>query len=123
MCEQLKSAGNRCEVFTVLVFCALFILSTLFVLYIIIGYPLLLSRLAHRGKPVRKLWTPRTVSVVIAVRNGEHYIRAKLESLLALDYPEDLIDITVVSDRSTDLTDDIVREFSDPRIRLVRIPA
>jgi cellulose synthase/poly-beta-1,6-N-acetylglucosamine synthase-like glycosyltransferase len=41
---------------------------------------------------------------------------------LALDYPADKIDIIVLSDGSTDRTDEIVRGFADPRIQLFRAP-
>jgi cellulose synthase/poly-beta-1,6-N-acetylglucosamine synthase-like glycosyltransferase len=38
---------------------------------------------------------------VIAVHDGERFIGAKLDSVLALDYPRELMEILVVSDGST----------------------
>lgn len=91
-------------------------------LYIAVGYPLLLGLMARlRAKPVFKSRQRKTVSVVIAAYNGERFIGAKLDSVLALDYPRDLLEILVVSDGSTDRTDSIVREFAPQGVRLLRV--
>jgi cellulose synthase/poly-beta-1,6-N-acetylglucosamine synthase-like glycosyltransferase len=63
-----------------------------------------------------------SVSIVLAVYNGELFIRKKLECLLALKYPRDLVKILVVSDGSTDGTDDIVESFAGQGVRLLRAP-
>ena len=55
---------------------------------------------------------PATVSVILPVYNGERWIAAKLESILALNYPAELVEILVVSDGSTDGTEEIVRRFA-----------
>jgi cellulose synthase/poly-beta-1,6-N-acetylglucosamine synthase-like glycosyltransferase len=49
------------------------------------------------------------------------YLRAKLESLAALDYPADQIEILVYSDGSTDGTDAVARAIAaaDGRVRLL----
>ncbi len=91
------------------------------ILYVLAGYPLLLSCLAKRqSRTIRKDSAERTVSIVIAARNGEKFLRSKLESILASDYPHDLMQITVVSDGSDDHTDDIAREFADRSVVLFR---
>lgn len=77
----------------------------LFVVYVLIGYPLLAAHAAgRRARPVRKKFTPLSVSVLLAVRNGESALDAKLTSLLELDYPPSLLEIFVLSDGSTDGT-------------------
>lgn len=92
-------------------------------LYILVGYPLLLSKWRNFGPPVRKDPDFRTtVSVLLAVYNGEQFIAKKLDNLLSLDYPADLLDIVVVSDGSTDATDRIVLSYADRKVRLVRVP-
>jgi poly-beta-1,6-N-acetyl-D-glucosamine synthase len=100
-----------------------FLSAALLVLYVLFGYPLLLAwRARRRSRPVRKEWTPRTVSVLLPVYNGERWIRAKLESIRALQYPQDLIEVIVVSDGSVDRSAAIVRELAFPNVRLIELP-
>src|SRR5580692_2461895 len=102
---------------------ALFCAAAVMGLYIVIGYPLLLGLMARlRPKPVLKSRQRKTVSVVIAAHNGERFIGAKLDSVLALDYPRELMEILVISDGSTDRTDSIVQEFAPQGVRLLRVP-
>ena len=102
----------------------LFIISSSLALYILIGYPILLAFWAsYFGKPIRKQEITDSVSVIIAVRNGERWLRAKLESVLALDYPPDKLEIIVVSDGSTDRTEQIAQSFSDRRVHLLTVGA
>jgi cellulose synthase/poly-beta-1,6-N-acetylglucosamine synthase-like glycosyltransferase len=94
-----------------------------FVLYVVLGYPLLLASAKNAAPAVRKDPSFRTtVSVVLAVHNGEEFITAKLESLIGLHYPADLLDILVVSDGCTDGTDRIVERFAARGVRLLRLP-
>jgi cellulose synthase/poly-beta-1,6-N-acetylglucosamine synthase-like glycosyltransferase len=99
-------------------------IGTAIVFYIIIGYPLLLAFFFRRSAPpVRKdMGFRTTVSVLLAVHNGERFIRKKLECLLALNYPAELMEILVVSDGSTDTTEAIVESSADRRVRLLRAP-
>jgi len=102
----------------------LFLLSSSLGFYVLIGYPLLLAIQArYFGKPVRKRDIVESVSVLIAVRNGERWLRQKLESVLALNYPPDAREIIVISDGSTDRTEEIARSFSDRGVRLLTVPA
>lgn len=82
----------------------------------------LLSRLA----PVPKAWAdpPQwpTVTILVPAYNEEDSIAGTLESLLALDYPVDRREIIVMSDASTDRTDEIVQGFAARGVRLVRMP-
>jgi cellulose synthase/poly-beta-1,6-N-acetylglucosamine synthase-like glycosyltransferase len=100
-----------------------FLLGSAFVFYALIGYPLLLWVLArHWPKPVLKRFDPRTVTILLPVHNGEKWLRAKLDSILALNYPRDLIQTIVISDASQDGTDAIAGEFSASGIELIRVP-
>jgi len=75
--------------------------------YAYFGYPLLLllcERLLGRNRPVLKRHATPTVSILIAARNEEATLPAKLQNLRALDYPAHLIETIIVSDGSTDST-------------------
>jgi poly-beta-1,6-N-acetyl-D-glucosamine synthase len=101
----------------------LFLLSLAFILYVVAGYPLILSVMARYSRAsIDKRANFKSISAIIAVRNGAPWIRRKLESILSADYPLELIDILVVSDGSEDETDDIVRQFESRRVRLLRVP-
>lgn len=100
-----------------------FIVSVAFVFYVMAGYPLLVALLAFFPAPevqIRKNY--RTVSVLIPVHNGERWIRRKLNSLFAMDYPRELLEIIIISDGSTDGTDAIVSEYADRGVVLLSIP-
>jgi poly-beta-1,6-N-acetyl-D-glucosamine synthase len=93
-------------------------------LYTYAGYPVLIALLA-RLFPLRpKLdpaWTP-SVSVCMTVYNGAAFVDRKIESLLAMDWPRERLEILVYSDGSSDDSDAKVRAWSarDPRVRLLR---
>lgn len=102
----------------------LFALGAIMIAYTILGYPLVLalSTAVRRRKAEPRQWIPRTVTVLLAVRNGEAWIARKLESLLALDYPPSLLHILVLDDGSTDATARIVRLVTNPMVELVTLP-
>lgn len=81
------------------------------VLYVYLGYPLLLalwSRLAPR--PVaRRSWEP-TVSLVIAARNERAAIARKIDNCLALDYPPEKLQVVLSLDAPSDGTDRVAHE-------------
>ncbi len=101
----------------------IFFAAAAFILYTLFLYPLLVHLLAaRRPRPTRKEFTPRTVSVLLPVWNGEQYLARKLDSLLSLDYPAELIDILVISDASTDGTAAIARSYASRGVRLIEQP-
>jgi len=85
-----------------------------------VGYPAILLLLA-RCSPRALLAGDATpsLSLIIAVHNGEHALRQKLEATLALEYASP-VEVIVASDGSTDGTDAIAREFADRGVALVR---
>jgi cellulose synthase/poly-beta-1,6-N-acetylglucosamine synthase-like glycosyltransferase len=103
---------------------AVLMVSGLLIFHIIAGYPLVLAVWRSATRPaVRKDFSyTTTVSVIMAVHNGDTMIRRKLQTLLALDYPHELMRIIVVSDGSTDRTESIVREFEDRGVTLLIAP-
>jgi cellulose synthase/poly-beta-1,6-N-acetylglucosamine synthase-like glycosyltransferase len=101
----------------------IFLIAAGLLVYVVFGYPIVLTILARKfARPFKKDEQLRSVSVVIAVRNGEKFIADKLNSILALDYPADLIEILVISDGSTDRTDEIVASFAGRDVKLRPIP-
>jgi cellulose synthase/poly-beta-1,6-N-acetylglucosamine synthase-like glycosyltransferase len=99
-------------------------LSAALIFHIVAGYPLLLAwrRGAVRPPVAKDPAFETTVSVIVAVHNGEAMIGKKLEVLLALDYPGDLMKIIVISDGSTDRTEAIAREFQGRGVTLLTAP-
>ena len=89
------------------------------------GYPLAMGALARvRPRPVRKTDQTPSVALVVSAHDEEAVIRRRIENALALDYPEDALEVVVASDGSTDLTDAIVGELAaeNPRVRLLQCP-
>jgi poly-beta-1,6-N-acetyl-D-glucosamine synthase len=76
-----------------------------------------------RPRPVRaRAYTP-TLSIVMVVRNEAKILEGKLRNLRRLNYPEDLVEIIVVSDGSTDDTNDILSQWATaPRLRAILAP-
>ena len=93
------------------------------VVYVYVGYPCLIFLLAHlRPRPVGKAPILPTASFVIAAYNEERVIAGKLENTLALDYPPERLEVMVVSDGSTDATEEIVRSRFAGRVKLLALP-
>ena len=101
-----------------------FVLSVGLLLYFLIGYPVLLAVFPWRHRPpiAKDPARVRPVTVLLPVYNGARFLRQKLESILALDYPQELLEILVISDGSTDATDTIAGEFAASGVRLLRVP-
>lgn len=90
--------------------------------YTYAGYVgLLWLRARLRRRPVLRSPQEPHISVVMVVRNEESVLERKLQNLLGLDYPPDLCQVVVVSDGSTDRTEDILHEQAgNPRLLVVR---
>ncbi len=58
--------------------------------------------------------------IVVAAYNEEGVIPQKLANFQQIDYPPERLAMVVVSDHSTDGTDELVKASGDPRIRLLR---
>jgi len=94
-------------------------------LYAYVAYPAILWAFARRRpRPNATVqgndWP--TVTITVPVYNAVSSIRTTLERLLELDYPRDRLQLLVLSDASSDGTDDVVREFAGRGIELMRAP-
>ncbi len=101
-------------------------LALALLVYSYVAYPLVLwlvGSLRGRGSvpaPTNAEWP--TVSISIAAYNEEAQAQELIKSLLALDYPRDRLQILIASDGSTDRTDQIIAEYADEGIELLRMP-
>ncbi len=110
---------------TLLILCsAIFALSLLGPVLLFCLYPLFLtlSWAFHRRTPPphKERESLPSVSIIVVARNAEELIGSKLENDVALDYPKERYEIIVYSDGSDDATEQIVREFDDDRVSLLR---
>lgn len=100
---------------------AIFWTSLVLALYVYFLYPVTASILASVLKRrVKRNPMEPVVTIVIAAFNEEAHIGATIENKLKLDYPEDRVEIIVISDGSTDRTDEIVKGYAARGVRLIR---
>ncbi len=89
-------------------------------LYSYLLFPVIL---AVSSRVIKRPWSKGiirpTISMIISVYNEEKVIAAKIENTLVLDYPSEKLEIMVVSDGSTDSTEQIVSNFSSRDSRIV----
>jgi glycosyl transferase family 2 len=82
--------------------------------YTYVGYPIavaILARLFPLRTRVDESWVP-LVTACIPVHNAARYLPAKLDSLLALDWPRDKLEILVYSDGASDGSDEIAQDYA-----------
>ena len=91
----------------------IFWLSAGALFYTYVGYPLLIALVSTlRPRSVQLGNYAPVATMIITAYNEEHALAAKLENTLALDYPRDRVEILVISDGSTDRTDELVRALN-----------
>ena len=116
---------NICVAHRMLVLAAILTAAPVVIaLYAYVGYPLILwivGSVRPKESSARDSAEWPSVTITVPVYNAVTSIRATLESLLALDYPRDRLQMLVISDASSDGTDDVVRNFSDRGVELLRL--
>ena len=81
--------------------------------YAYFGYPIYLWLLARfRHLPTHRSPILPSVSIIIAARNEEATLPAKIENLSLTNYPRELLQIVIASDGSSDRTAEILRHHS-----------
>ncbi len=96
--------------------------SVIIIIYIYMGYPLvaaIMGYILRRDVKKNQNYVP-TVSIIIAAYNEESFIAETLENKLGLDYPKEKREIIVVSDCSSDKTDEIAESFKTRGVKLLR---
>lgn len=93
------------------------------ILYILIGLEVAIGsrKIIFLRDIDSTLAAPPSASIIVAARNEERNIRAGLQSLLALNYPQ--LQVIVVDDRSEDGTGSILDEMAagHPRLEIVHL--
>ena len=111
---------------------ALFWLSAGLIVYVYAGYPVLLAVWARvvtwvgagdraEEVPLATSAPLAHVTVIIAARNEARCLPARIENLLACDYPRDRFQIVVASDGSTDNTIDALAPYGSA-VELIMLP-
>ena len=87
------------------------------------GYPLWMAMLARWHPQILHVRAAEpSIQVLLVVHNAESLIVAKIENLLALDYPHLDLRIVVALDGCTDATESLLREMNSPRVEVVSFP-
>jgi cellulose synthase/poly-beta-1,6-N-acetylglucosamine synthase-like glycosyltransferase len=103
----------------------IFWLSLAILIYTFIGYPgvvFVLAKICPRSVKENAASPLPSVTVVMAAHNEEERIVPRLENLLSSKFPEDRLNIVVVSDGSTDSTVGKIRSLNHPRITVLVQP-
>jgi len=66
----------------------IFIAGIAFILYVLVAYPLWIAVWSRmKSQPVLKDFSPRTVSILLPVHNGDPWLEKKLRTIRELNYP------------------------------------
>jgi len=99
----------------------IFFFSLFMIFYIYLGYPVLVVLIGLiRNKGIKKGDYQPHVTILIAAYNEEKSIDTTIKNKLELDYPKEKLELIVISDGSTDKTDEIVKQYEPQGIKLLR---
>lgn len=97
-----------------------FWISAALIAYTYVGYPLsLYLRSRWRPQPLHPAPILPFVSILMAVHNEAESVRQKLQNLRKTSYPTDRYEVIVVSDGSTDDTNEILATEADEGLRVI----
>ncbi len=105
----------------------IFWLSMFGIFYAYIGYPIVLYAIRKVSGYSNNInrdgsdYEPG-ISIIIPVFNEEKIIGEKIENMRLLNYPEDKLEILIVSDGSTDRTGEIVERKLDSVVKFFKLP-
>ncbi len=102
-----------------------FLAVVILLAYSYVGYPLVLkvlSILEPQGGTSQVGHIPYLVSVIVSVYNEENVIEEKIDNFLQLDYPNDRLELIIVSDGSTDKTNEIATSYKKENIKVLIQP-
>lgn len=91
-----------------------------FILVTLLSKPARLARLRRVGGRADDRMLP-SVAVIVPCYNEAETVAATCDSLLALDYPKDKLEIILVDDGSTDATPSAMSRFAEhPQVRVIQ---
>jgi cellulose synthase/poly-beta-1,6-N-acetylglucosamine synthase-like glycosyltransferase len=101
----------------------LFWLSAVLVAYSYVGYPALLAAISilRPSPPPRRSPVAPPLTMLMVVHDEAAALGRKLENCLALDYPREALDVLVVSDGSTDGTEEVAARFASRGVRTLSL--
>jgi glycosyltransferase involved in cell wall biosynthesis len=94
-------------------------------LYAYLGYPMILwvaAKARRNSVPAAPTTEWPQVTITVPVYNAASSIRSTLDGILDLDYERSKLQVLVISDGSTDDTDEIVRSLRSRGVELLRLP-
>jgi poly-beta-1,6-N-acetyl-D-glucosamine synthase len=95
-----------------------FYIIFILILYHYLGFPLLTFMLSWlKRKPINRKEIYPDLSLIIAAYNEEKVIEEKIRNCVALDYPEERLEVIIVSDGSTDHTPQLVEKYRKPNLK------
>jgi cellulose synthase/poly-beta-1,6-N-acetylglucosamine synthase-like glycosyltransferase len=110
--------------------------SAVLLAYTFVGYPLLawirsklnshplnqalLNKSRLNKSPLKNAPFEPTLSILVIAHNEARRMRERIENLLALDYPRDLLEIVIASDASTDGTAEVAMDYTLSGIRVIQ---
>jgi len=95
-------------------------LGLVFVSYFGVSIILTLATCGRKPRDIPSDAPLPRLSILIPAYNEARVIGEKLRNMLAQDYPSELRDIVVISDQSTDATDETVKSFEGAGVKLIR---
>ncbi|MDX2504311.1 MAG: glycosyltransferase family 2 protein, partial [Gammaproteobacteria bacterium] len=90
--------------------------------YVYLGYPVLLMVLDKviKDKTIDIADITPIVSLIVSCYNEVDIIEQKIRNCLAIDYPQHQLEILFISDGSDDGTDELIKRYTNDRIKLIR---
>jgi cellulose synthase/poly-beta-1,6-N-acetylglucosamine synthase-like glycosyltransferase len=101
----------------------IFVICCFMIIYPYVLYPLVLRMLSYfRTLNILSGNERPLITFIISAFNEEDMIGRKIENTLSLNYPKEKLEIIVVSDNSTDRTDEIVKSYDIQGVILLLQP-